>query len=84
MIDTLKVSKHLRPYLLLLINILFELPVKNSEIELTHEQVVYELNKNLLEYESSIGLHGSEFDQGSFSQYLFAFVKVCKNLIVVF
>ncbi len=76
MFDTTKVRNELRSYLMVLANLLFESPVKNSELDLSHEQVVYELNKNLLEYESSVGLHGSEFDHGNFSQYYFAFVKV--------
>ena len=43
--------------------------------ELAHEQVVLELNKHLLEYESSLGLGGAEFDHGTFARFLFVFVK---------
>jgi hypothetical protein len=82
MIDTSKMRNELRPYLTILANLLFELPVKNSELHLSHEQVVYELNKNLLEYESSIGLHGSEFDHGNFPQYYSLFVKVSLKFFV--
>jgi hypothetical protein len=76
MIDTNKLSNELRCYLQLLVNLLFELPIENSKIKLTHDEVVYELNRDLLEYESSIGMHGSEFEHGNFSQYFFAYAKV--------
>jgi hypothetical protein len=75
-IDTSKLSSKLRPYLQLFTNLLFELPVKNHEVNLTHEQVVYELNKDLLEFDASIGINGSEFEPGIFPKYLSVFTKV--------
>lgn len=74
-LDTNALSDELRPYLELYTNVLFELPVENQEIKLTHEQVVYELNKDLLEFDVSLGINGSEFEPGIFSQYLTVFTK---------
>lgn len=74
-LDTSNLSVNLRPYLLLLSNLLFELPVENSELKMSHEEVVFELNKDLLEYESCIGLNGSQFDPGSFANYFSVFTK---------
>lgn len=74
--DTSKISNHLRSYLQLYTNVLFELPVQNETLNLTHEQVVYELNKDLLEFDVSLGINGSEFEPGCFSQYLTVFTKV--------
>ena len=56
-------------------NVLFELPVENQHLKLTHEQVVYELNKDLLEFDVSLGINGSEFEPGIFSQYFTVFTK---------
>lgn len=76
-VDTARLETDLREYLELYISLLFELPIKHGDLSLTHEQVVYELNKDLLEFDASIGLNGSQFDPGSFSNYLTIFVKVC-------
>lgn len=75
-LDTSSLEIELREYLELYVSLLFELPVKSGDLSLTHEQVVYELNKDLLEFDASIGLNGSQFDPGSFSNYLTVFVKV--------
>jgi hypothetical protein len=75
-IDTTKLTSELRPYLQLFTNLLFELPVRNHVINLTHEQVVYELNKDLLEFDASIGINGSEFEPGIFPKYVSVFTKV--------
>jgi hypothetical protein len=75
-IDTNHLDPHLRPYLQLLIATLFELPIKNSEVNFTHEQTVYELNKDLLEFDGSIGINGDVFEPGIFPQYLTIFTKV--------
>ena len=69
-IDTTHLDHELRVYLELFTELLFELPIKNSTIDLTHEEAVYALSKDLLEYESSGGIHGSKFRPGLFSQYL--------------
>lgn len=76
-IDSAGLEAELREYLELFTSILFELPIKHGDLSLTHEQVVYELNKDLLEFDASIGLNGSQFDPGSFSNYLTIYVKVC-------
>ncbi len=76
MIDTNHLDVSLRPYLQLLIATLFELPIKNSEVNFTHEQTVYELNKDLLEFDGSIGINGDVFEPGIFPQYLSIFTKV--------
>lgn len=75
-VDTQTLEADLREYLELFATLLFELPIKHGDMSLTHEQVVYELNKDLLEFDASIGLNGSQFDPGSFSNYLTIFVKV--------
>ena len=69
-IDTSKLNHDLRVYLELFTELLFELPIKNSQVDLTHEEAVGELNRDLLEFESSIGIHGRKFSPGIFSQYL--------------
>ncbi|CAF0960511.1 unnamed protein product [Brachionus calyciflorus] len=78
-LDTTKLSNDLRLYLELFTNVLFELPIENSEVSLTHEQVVFELNKDLLEFDISLGINGSEFEPGIFSQYLTIFTKTQLN-----
>ena len=75
-IDTSRLDADLREYLELFTSLLFELPIKCGDLSLTHEQVVYELNKDLLEFDASIGLDGSQFGPGSFWNYLDIFVKV--------
>lgn len=77
--DTSSLRDDLRSYLELYTNVMFELPVENSEVKLTHEQVVYELNKDLLEFDVSLGINGCEFEPGSFSQYLTVFTKTQIN-----
>ena len=74
-IDTSKLSHDLRVYLELFTELLFELPIKNSHVNLSHEEAVYELNRDLLEFESSIGIHGRKFGPGIFSQYLCVTIK---------
>lgn len=74
-IDTSSLRDELRSYLELYTNVMFELPVANSQVEFSHEQVVYELNKDLLEFDVSLGINGCEFDPGSYSQYLSVFTK---------
>jgi hypothetical protein len=75
-IDTSRLSSELRQYLELFTNVLFELPIKSDSLTLSHEQVVFELNRELLEFDASIGINGSQFDPGSFSHYLCLFTKV--------
>lgn len=81
-IDTTSIGADLRAYLELFASLLFELPIKcdAEKLDWCHEQVVYELNKDLLEFDVSIGLNGSQFDPGSFSQYLAIYVKVQINM----
>lgn len=74
-IDTSHIEINLKPYLQLFIALLFELPIENSSISYTHEQTVYELNKDLLEFDASIGLNGDLFEPGIFPQYLSIFTK---------
>ena len=69
-IDTSSLNHELRAYLELFTELLFELPIKNSRVDLTHEEAVCELNRDLLEFESSIGIHGRKFSPGIFSQYI--------------
>ena len=74
-IDTSSLRDELRSYLELYTNVMFELPVVNSQVKFSHEQVVYELNKDLLEFDVSLGINGCEFEPGSYSQYLTVFTK---------
>lgn len=76
LIDTTDLDPSLKVYLELLTSLLFESPIKGSDIELTHEQVVFELNKDLLEFGSSLGINGSQFEPGIFSEYFTIFTKV--------
>jgi Zn-dependent M16 (insulinase) family peptidase len=69
-IDTASLTDSLRVYLELFTELLFELPIRNERVDLSREEAVTELNKDLLEFESSIGIHGRKFSPGIFSQYL--------------
>ena len=81
--DTSSLDTELREYLELYTGLLFELPIKCGDVSLTHEQVVYELNKDLLEFAASIGIEGDQFDPGCFSNYLSVYVKVVDYLISI-
>ena len=76
LIDTNQLSKEYKIYLELFTNLLFESPIANKEINLTHEEVVYELNRDLLEFGSSLGINGSQLDPGIYSEYFTIFTKV--------
>jgi hypothetical protein len=76
MIDTHSIDKDLRKYLKLYVKLLFESPIRNDSVNLTHDQVVYQLNKDLLEYDASIGIDGDDMDFGSYTQYLTLYLKV--------
>ena len=76
LIDTNQLSKESKIYLELFTNLLFESPIVNKEINLTHEEVVYELNRDLLEFGSSLGINGSQLDPGIYSEYFTIFTKV--------
>ena len=75
-VDTGSLDVTLRPYLQLFMNMLFELPIENELFKWTHEQTVYELNKDLLEFDASIGINGDTFEPGIFPQYISVFTKV--------
>ncbi len=75
-IDTSNIDATLRKYLKLYVKLLFESPIRNDEVNLSHDEVVYELNKDLLEYDATIGIDGEECDFGSYPQYLWVYVKV--------
>lgn len=81
--DTSCLDTELREYLELYTGLLFELPIKYGDVSLTHEQVVYELNKDLLEFAASIGIEGDQFDPGCFSNYLSVYVKVVEYFSIV-
>lgn len=76
MIDTTELDSNLKMYLELLESLLFESPISSPTLSLTHEQVVYELNKDLLEFGSSLGINGSQLEPGIFSEYFTMFTKV--------
>jgi hypothetical protein len=76
MIDTNKIDKSLRKYLQLYMKLIFELPIHNDDVVLTHDEVVREINKNLLEFDASIGIDGGEFDFGVYPQYTWIYMKV--------
>jgi len=76
LIDTVQLDPSLKVYLELFTSLLFESPIRNSEVDLTHGQVVYELNKDLLEFGSPLGINGSQFEPGIFSEYFTVFIKV--------
>jgi Zn-dependent M16 (insulinase) family peptidase len=76
MIDTNNIDKDLRMYLQLYIKLIFELPIHNDEVNLSHAEVVEEINKNLLEFDASIGIDGGEFDFGVYPQYAWIWMKV--------
>ncbi len=75
LIDTIELDSGLKVYLELLTSLLFESPICYSDFNLTHEQVVRELNKDLLEFGSSLGINGSQFEPGIFSEYFTIFTK---------
>jgi Zn-dependent M16 (insulinase) family peptidase len=76
LIDTNALDTELRVYLQLLTSLLFELPLAASDGSImSREQVILELNRDLLEFGSSLGINGADFEPGSFSQYLSVFVK---------
>jgi Zn-dependent M16 (insulinase) family peptidase len=78
-IDTNALDMELRVYLQLLTSLLFELPIKLEEktrdVVMSREQAVLELNRDLLEFGSSLGINGADFEPGSYSQYVCVFVK---------
>ena len=76
LIDTLALNAEQKIHLELFTNLLFELPIKNSSIDLSHEEVVYQMNRDLLEFGSSLGINGSQMDPGIFAEYLTVFAKV--------
>jgi hypothetical protein len=80
MIDTETIDKDLRKYLKLYIKLLFESPIRNDAVNLTHEQVVYELNRDLLEYDVTVGINGDDFEFGSYPHYLWVYIKVSDPL----
>ena len=77
MIDTSKIDQDLRMYLQLYMKLIFELPIHNNDVTYSHDEVVRELNKNLLEFDASIGIDGGEFDFGVYPQYAWIWMKVC-------
>ena len=76
MIDTNNIDSSLRMYLQLYMKLIFELPIHNEEVNLSHDEVVSEINKNLLEFDASIGIDGGEFDFGLYPQYTWIYMKV--------
>ena len=76
LIDTVDLDPGLKIYLELFTSLLFESPIFNAGLNLTHEQVVRELNKDLLEFGSSLGINGSQFEPGIFSEYFSIFTKL--------
>ncbi len=78
LVDTSGLAAEQKPYLELLTNLLFELPLRDeaSGLEMSHEQAVYEVNKDLLEFGSSIGINGSQMEPGIYAEYLTVFAKV--------
>ena len=76
LIDTQPLSLEQKLYLELLTNLLFELPICDQHGSLTHEQVVYQVNRDLLEFGSSLGINGSQLEPGIYAEYLTVFVKV--------
>ena len=76
LIDTSSLTRDQRRYLPLFVNLFFELPIATKDLKLSHEEVVFELNRDLLEFEATVGMDGSELSPGSFPQYLEFFTKV--------
>ncbi len=78
LVDTSGLAAEQKLYLELLTNLLFELPLRDeaSGLEMSHEQAVYEVNKDLLEFGSSIGINGSQMEPGIYAEYLTVFAKV--------
>jgi Zn-dependent M16 (insulinase) family peptidase len=71
-------SPEQKTYLELFTNLLFELPIKDEEaaLDLSHEDVVYQLNRDLLEFGCSLGINGSQLDPGIYAEYVTIFAKV--------
>ena len=76
LIDTLALNAEQKIHLELFTNLLFELPIKNSSIDLSHEEVVYQMNRDLLEFGSSLGINGSQMEPGIYAEYFTIFAKV--------
>ncbi len=78
LIDTSGLDSEEKVYLELLTNLLFELPVKDETtgLDLTHEQAVCEVNRDLLEFGSSIGINGNQMEPGIYAEYMTVFAKV--------
>lgn len=78
LIDTSTLSPEQKTYLELFTNLLFELPIKNTatNLDLSHEDVVYQLNRDLLEFGASLGINGSQMDPGIYAEYFTIFAKV--------
>lgn len=76
LIDTCNLSPDQRRLLPLFVNLFFELPITAKDLKLSHEEVVFELNRDLLEFEATVGINGSDLSIGSFPQYLMVFTKV--------
>lgn len=79
MIDTNDIDEKLRKYLQLFMKLIFELPIHNENVSLTHDEVVREIHKELLEFDAAIGIDGEELDFGIYPQYLWIYIKVNKK-----
>ena len=76
LVDTMGLKPEQKIYLELFTNLLFELPVESSNLTLSHEEVVYQLNRDLLEYGTSLGINGGQLEPGIYAEYMTMFAKV--------
>ncbi|XP_029633499.1 uncharacterized protein C05D11.1 [Octopus sinensis] len=75
-LDTVNIPKELRYFLPLYLETLFESPIlRNGEL-VSHKTIVAELQSDTLENHASLGIDGSKFFCGSFSQALMISLKV--------
>ncbi|XP_033118146.1 uncharacterized protein C05D11.1-like [Anneissia japonica] len=76
LLDTASLPVHLKPYLSLYLDCIDESAIMRNGVLVSHEKVVTELAADTLNFGSSIGLHGSRFYCGQFTQLAILNIKV--------
>ncbi|XP_063960885.1 uncharacterized protein C05D11.1-like [Lytechinus pictus] len=76
LLDTSKLDATLKPYLPLYLELLFESPITRDGAVVSHEDVITQLAADTLATRSSLGIRGSRFRCGKFSQVASIVIKV--------
>jgi len=74
-LDTSSIPEDLRPFLVLYLEAIFELPILRDGEVIPHEEIVAQLERETVSYSSTAGFYGSTFSAKGFSQYVVINIK---------